>query len=155
MGAGTITLKDDPRVLPVGRFLRASKINEVPQLWNIIVGDMSFIGPRPLTEDNFRLYSEDAQKIISSITPGLSGVGSIIFRGEDKLLLDKSNARDIYSELISPYKEELELWYANKRNIFLYFGLILLTVIVVLKPGTKIMFRIFKDLPKPPVGLKF
>ena len=71
-GTKTITIKNDPRILPVGRFLRDFKINELPQLINIFKGEMSFIGPRPLTQETFSLYSEEIQNKIVTIEPGLS-----------------------------------------------------------------------------------
>ena len=81
-GSGDITLENDPRVLPLGRFLRLTKINELPQLLNVFMGDMSLIGPRPLTKKMFLMYKPETQKIITKVRPGLSGLGSIIFRNE-------------------------------------------------------------------------
>ena len=86
IGTGTVTMKNDPRVLPVGKFLRKTKINELPQLLNILFGQMSIIGPRPLTIQTFSAYSVDTQNIIKQVRPGLSGVGSIIFRGEEEIM---------------------------------------------------------------------
>ena len=79
IGTGTITVKGDPRVLPVGKVLRKSKINELPQLLNVLRGDMSVIGPRPLTAQTFGSYSAATQAVVREVRPGLSGVGSIIF----------------------------------------------------------------------------
>ena len=83
MAGGTITRRNDPRVLPFGKFLRKTKINELPQLFNILSGEMSIIGPRPLTPKLFAYYSEDVQEGIGKMTPGLSGIGSVIFRDEE------------------------------------------------------------------------
>src|SRR5690606_21753019 len=80
LGTGTVTLKDDPRVLPVGRFLRKTKINELPQLLNVLCGDMSIVGPRPQTRRCFDAFPEDSKRAIVRVRPGLSGVGSIVFR---------------------------------------------------------------------------
>ena len=77
---GDITSGDDPRVLPVGKFLRKTKINELPQLLNIFIGDISIVGPRPLTPRNFLYYDNETQDAIKKIKPGLTGVGSIVFR---------------------------------------------------------------------------
>ena len=79
IGTGSVTLKNDPRILPAGKFLRRTKINELPQLINVLFGNISLIGPRPLTADRFDNYSEVQRKTISSVVPGLSGVGSIFF----------------------------------------------------------------------------
>ena len=79
LGTGTVTMKNDPRILPVGKFLRTSKVNELTQLLNIFLGDMSIIGLRPLTIQTFGSYSKITQDTIKEVRPGLSGVGSIIF----------------------------------------------------------------------------
>ena len=88
IGPGEITLKDDPRVLPFGKFLRKTKLNELPQLINIFRGDMSVIGPRPQTRRCFDAFPPEAQREIVQVRPGLSGVGSIVFRGEEELYAD-------------------------------------------------------------------
>ncbi|MDA8845089.1 sugar transferase, partial [Candidatus Pelagibacter bacterium] len=103
-GAGTVTLKNDFRVLPFGKFLRKTKLNELPQLFNIFIGDMSVIGPRPLHQKQFSFYSSRDQKIISSVKPGLSGVGSIIFRDEEKILQNTNNPEKSYKQNITPRK---------------------------------------------------
>ena len=108
IGAGTITLKDDPRILPFGNFLRKTKINELPQLLNIVIGEMSFIGPRPQTKRCFDAFPETSQKMITLVRPGLSGVGSIYFRNEENILDDARNAQIIYNNVIMPFKGELE-----------------------------------------------
>ena len=131
IGAGTVTLKDDFRVLPFGKFLRKTKLNELPQLFNIFLGHMSVIGPRPLHKKQFSYYSDEDKIIISSTMPGLSGVGSIIFRDEEKVLQNSSDPDKTYQDLITPQKAALEKWYVNNNSIFLYFKLILLTIIAV------------------------
>lgn len=131
MGAGTVTLKDDFRVLPFGKFLRKTKLNELPQLFNIFLGDMSVIGPRPLHNKQFSFYSFDDQNIIASTMPGLSGVGSIIFRDEEKILQNSCDPDTTYKEEITPKKAALEKWYVKNKSIGLYFKLIFLTVIAV------------------------
>ena len=131
IGAGTVTLKDDFRVLPFGKFLRKTKLNELPQLFNIFLGDMSVIGPRPLHNKQFSFYSFDDQNIIASTMPGLSGVGSIIFRDEEKILQNSSDPDITYKEEITPKKAALEKWYVRNKSIGLYFKLIFLTVIAV------------------------
>ena len=149
LGAGNITVKDDPRVLPVGRFLRKSKINEIPQLLNILFGDMSFIGPRPLTRDNFQAYSEKVQLTISAVRPGLSGAGSIIFRNEELLFINKDDNKKFYYEVIAPFKGELESWYVKNNTIINYLILIVLTVFVVLFPNSNLFWQVFPTAPKP------
>lgn len=145
IGAGTITLKDDYRVLPVGKFLRKTKINELPQLFNILLGEMSIIGPRPLHKKQFSFYSEDDQIIIASTKPGLSGLGSIVFRDEEKILQKSVDPEKTYKEKISPEKAKLEKWFIEHKSLLLYFKLIFLTVIAVFLPK-KDMKKYFKDL---------
>jgi lipopolysaccharide/colanic/teichoic acid biosynthesis glycosyltransferase len=154
IGTGEVTLKNDPRVLPVGRLLRKTKINELPQVINIFLGDMSIIGPRPLTPKIYNLYNEYVKNQISRVRPGLSGIGSIIFRDEEDLIFKSGmDANTFYKEKISLYKGELEIWYIRKRTIGLYFFLIILTVVAVISPRPISVFSIFKDLPVPPFGL--
>lgn len=145
IGAGTVTMKDDFRVLPFGKFLRKTKLNELPQLFNIFLGHMSVIGPRPLHSKQFNFYSEVDQNIIASVTPGLSGLGSIIFRDEEKILQNANDPDTTYQKLITPKKAELERWYVRHRSLFLYFKLIILTLIAVILPSME-MKRFFKDL---------
>ena len=154
IGTGTVTMRDDPRVLPVGAFLRKTKINELPQLLNIFFGDMSVIGPRPLTTQTFGAYSESTQDLIMQVRPGLSGVGSIIFRGEEEIMHGATGSVDFYVNIIAPYKGALEEWYVSNRSLYIYFLSIFVTVWAVLFPSTNIAWRAFKDLPKPPAELR-
>ena len=154
IGTGTITMKGDPRVLPVGKFLRKTKINELPQLLNIFFGDMSVIGPRPLTAQTFGAYSGDTQEVIKKVRPGLSGVGSIIFRGEEEIMHGASASVDFYDNIIAPYKGSLEEWFVSNKGIYIYFLAILITAWAVVFPSTQIAWRVFKDLPEPPSELK-
>ncbi len=154
IGTGTITMKEDPRVLPVGKFLRKTKINELPQLLNIFFGDMSVIGPRPLTPQNFGSYSLSTQEVVKRVRPGLSGVGSIIFRGEEEILHGASASVNFYDNVIAPYKGSLEEWFVLKKSLYIYFLAIFMTAWVVLMPTTKIAWKMFKDLPEPPAELK-
>jgi len=144
-GAGTVTLKNDFRVLRFGKFLRKTKLNELPQLFNIFMGQMSVIGPRPLHQKQFSFYFENDQKIISSIRPGLSGVASIIFRDEEKILQNSADSEKTYQQKITPRKAELEKWYVKNKSLYLYFKLIILTIIVVIIPSVN-MVRFFKDI---------
>lgn len=148
MGTQTVTVKDDPRVLPFGKFLRKTKINELPQLFNILMGDMSIIGPRPQAKRCFLAFDKSTQNTITKVKPGLSGIGSIVFRDEESMLdSHKSDRLDFYDKIIAPYKGELEAWYIKHKDIYTYFSLIFMTIWVVLKPDSKIYHR-FKDLPK-------
>lgn len=157
MGAGAITLKDDIRVLPIGKILRKSKINELPQLFNILKGDMSVIGPRPQDHLGFNAFNKEEQDTIIQVRPGLSGIGSIFFRDEEEMM-ERANVEDkkrFYIESISPYKGKIEAWYVEYQTIFIYFTLIYLTLYVVISSNNKIDFsKIFKEFPSPPNDLK-
>jgi len=155
IGTGTVTVKDDPRVLPIGKFLRKSKINELPQLINIFLGDMSVIGPRPQAQRCFLAFPKDSQDAIIQVKPGLSGIGSIVFRDEESILDDDSIDRlKFYDDVIAPYKGELEQWYVKHYNLYTYFMLIGLTVWVVIFSDSKVYKTIFKDLPEAPKELE-
>ena len=154
IGTGTVTMKDDPRVLPVGKFLRKTKINELPQLLNIFFGDMSVIGPRPLTVQTFGSYSDSTKDVIIQVRPGLSGVGSIIFRGEEDIMHGATASVDFYDNVIAPYKGALEEWFVSNKSLYIYFVAIFITAWVVLFPKTKVAWTVFKGLPEPPKELK-
>ena len=153
IGTGTVTVKNDPRILPIGGFLRKSKINELPQLLNILYGDMSVVGPRPQAPRCFEAFSADVQSQIVKVRPGLSGIGSIIFRDEENLLHDASDPVIFYDTVIAPYKGELEKWYIDNQSLTNYFLIIFVTVWAVLSPGSRIIWRVFPSLPHPPKEL--
>jgi lipopolysaccharide/colanic/teichoic acid biosynthesis glycosyltransferase len=152
MPGGIMTTKKDPRITPMGGFLRKSKINELPQLFNIFFGHMSIVGPRPVMKVSFEAYPDHIQKVIYNVKPGLTGVGSIIFRDEEKLITDvKNNGGDVwefYKEKIYPFKGELEMWYQKNNSLVLDFKVILVTAWVILSPSSKLYEKWFKDLPK-------
>ena len=154
MGSGTVTVNKDPRILPVGRFLRKSKINELPQLINIFKGDMSVIGPRPQTQRCFDAFPLLSQEEIIKVRPGLSGIGSIIFRSEEEMIHANNDPDKFYNEIVMPYKGSLEQWYVSHQNIGSYFSLIGLTVWVILNSNSGLVWKVFKDLPDPPAILK-
>lgn len=154
IGTGTITVRNDPRVLPVGRILRKTKINELPQLLNVLIGDMSVIGPRPLTQNHFIHYAPEMRKTIGSVRPGLSGVGSIVFRDEERLLSDKEDPKNYYRTEIAPHKALLEVWFVENRGLWLYLKCIVLTIWVVINSSSNVASAVFKDLPQPQGQLK-
>jgi len=155
LGTGSLTVKNDPRVFPFGRFLRKTKINELPQLFNILLGDMSIIGPRPQMEVDFLKFPEHVQALIYNAVPGLTGIGSIIFRDEQKWISDfRGDKHGFYRQQIAPYKGELELWYQKHITFYTDAILIFLTLWVILFPKSELVFRIFKDLPDKPAYLK-
>lgn len=154
IGAGTVTVRDDPRILPFGRFLRKTKINELPQLINIFIGDMSVVGPRPLVRKGFDAYDAETKAIVTKVRPGLSGVGSLAFRNEEEILHTASDQMDFYYKVVAKYKGQLEKWYYENKSIVVYFKVILLTAILVFHSDIKLVFKWFPGIPKPPAELE-
>jgi len=152
MAGGLHTTHGDPRVLPFGRFLRKTKINELPQLFNIFLGDMAIVGPRPLVDKTFEPYSEEVKAKIYNVKPGLTGIGSVVFRDEETLLSEcvaKGMGLDeAYAKVVSPYKGALEMWYQEHIGFWTDAWLIFLTAWVIVFPKSRLMDKIFRDLPK-------
>lgn len=154
MAGGYITYDDDPRFTPLGKFLRKTKINELPQLINVLKGQMSVVGPRPLLYASFDAYPIHVQNVVYNVKPGLTGIGSIIFRDEQHIITQlKNEGKDIYrfyNETIFPHKGELEIWYQNNISFWTDFKIILLTAWVIIFPKSTLIYRIFASLPKRP-----
>jgi len=150
IGTGSITLKSDPRVTKIGSLLRKTKINELPQIINILKGDISLVGPRPLVNKTFKAYNKELQSKIYNVKPGLTGIGSIIFRDEESIIsaVTEEDPHDFYKRVIAPYKGELEMWYQEHNSFFLDLQLIFMTAWVILYPNSKLYEKWFKDLPK-------
>jgi lipopolysaccharide/colanic/teichoic acid biosynthesis glycosyltransferase len=150
MGTGNITLQNDFRVTYIGRFLRKTKINELPQVLNILKGDITLVGPRPLVFETFSAYSPDVQSKIYKVKPGLTGIGSIIFRDEETIIsaVTEEDYHEFYKRVIAPYKGELEMWYQVHKSFLLDLKLILITAWVIFFPKSRAYEKWFKDLPK-------
>ena len=152
MAGGLITLKKDPRLTLLGGFLPTTKINELPQLLNIFLGDMSVVGPRPVMQKSFDAYPEAIQKVIYNAKPGLTGVGSIVFRDEETLITDIRNKGgdtwDFYKNKIYPFKGQLEVWYQENRNLYVDLMCIFLTAWVIVFPSSDLIYKVFKTLPR-------
>ncbi|MEP6481405.1 MAG: sugar transferase [Rhodoglobus sp.] len=154
LGTGSLTVRGDPRVTRVGRVLRATKINELPQLINVLTGEMSFVGPRPQMQVDFDVYPRPVRDTIYNARPGVTGIGSIVFRDEEALLSKPGvEPREFYAREIAPYKGALEMWYLQHRSLLLDFRLLWLTVWVVLRPQSNIVYRSLRDLPDRPAWL--
>lgn len=149
IGTGEITLRNDPRVTPVGKFLRISKINELPQIINVFLGQMSIVGPRPLMHVSFLLYPPDVQEVIYNCKPGITGIGSLIFRDEEKIISDAADPKAMYLTVFA-YKGQLELWYQENASLWLDLMIIFLTAWSILFPKNKLAYQFFKDLPRRP-----
>lgn len=151
MGTGSITTRNDPRVLPFGRFLRKTKINELPQVFNVLNGSMSMVGPRPQMEVDFYRFPQHVQEKIYDSLPGITGIGSVIFRDEeDYLSAPGVDPIAFYTEKIAPYKGEVELWYLANKSLWVDIKLIVLTAWVILFAKSQAPFRWFKGLPAKP-----
>ena len=149
IGTRTLTVKNDPRILPIGGFLRDTKINELPQIINIFFGDMSFIGPRPQTKESFDMFPQDFAVTIKGLKPGLSGIGSIIFSREEEILEGKKNPVDFYKSIIAPYKGSLEVWFSKNNTLSTYLMLIFLTVYTIITKKNKSPYYYY-NLPQIP-----
>jgi lipopolysaccharide/colanic/teichoic acid biosynthesis glycosyltransferase len=150
LASGSITLSGDWRVTKPGKFLRKTKINELPQIINILKGDISLVGPRPLVTKTFSAYNEEVQSKIYNVKPGLTGIGSIIFRDEESIIsaVTDEDPHEFYKRIIAPYKGELEMWYQSNNSFFLDLQLIFMTAWVIFVPASKLYEKWFKDLPK-------
>ena len=153
IGSGEITVRNDPRILPFGKLLRKSKLNELPQLWNILIGDMSVVGPRPMILNTYANYPDSARNKLNTVRPGLSGVGSIIFRDEEKYLAGREDPMLFYREHIIPYKSDLEVWFVENNSLWLYIKVIAVTAWVVIFSQSNIADTAFKGLPVKPESL--
>lgn len=153
IGTKDITLRNDPRVLPVGKFLRKAKLNEVPQFWDVLVGKLSLVGWRPLMPQGFADYPQQVREEIVKVKPGLTGIGSLVFRDEEAIIARaEKEGRDLracYREDIMPYKGALEVWYVANAGLWTDLKIMFGTAIAVLRPGWTGYFGWFQDLPKP------
>jgi len=149
MGHGDVTVRKDPRITPIGRFLRQSKFNELPQVINILIGDMSFVGPRPLMKVGFDRYSDEMKSKVYNTKPGLTGIGSIVFRDEELIITQsKLPPHECYRDIILPYKGALEVWYQQHQNFYTDFMIMFLTAWYVLFPHSNMVYKVFPSLPK-------
>jgi lipopolysaccharide/colanic/teichoic acid biosynthesis glycosyltransferase len=152
MGGGIMTTKRDPRITPMGGFLRTSKINELPQLINILLGHMTLIGPRPVMPISFNAYPDRVRKVIYNVRPGLTGIGSIVFRNEEELITQvKESGGDtwaFYTEKIYPFKGELEDWYQQNVSFITDLKLFFLTVWIIFSPKSQLHKKVLKGLPE-------
>ena len=154
IGTGSLTLRGDPRVLPFGKFLRKSKINELPQIFNVIIGNMSIVGPRPQMQIDFDKFPDESRDLIYKSKPGITGIGSIVFRDEENWISNyEGDKHQFYKNNIAPYKTELELWYLKKSSLLIDFLLIFITAWVIIFSKSDLVSKIFKSLPERPSHL--
>jgi lipopolysaccharide/colanic/teichoic acid biosynthesis glycosyltransferase len=150
IGTGMITLRNDPRLLPMGKFLRKSKINELPQILNVLKGDMSLVGPRPLVDKAFNAYPEEIRYKVYDSIPGITGIGSVVFRDEESMIsAAKLPPHEFYQQYIAPYKGSLELWYNQHKSFWVDCQILFLTVWAIIAPSSKLVNKFFPGLPQP------
>lgn len=124
------TSNDDSRITPIGRLIRKYKLDELPQLWNVLIGDMSLVGPRPNVSVEIAKYTMCETKLLS-VRPGITDFASIVFSDEGEILADATDPDLIYDQLIRPGKSRLGLFYVENNNLATDFGLITLTAISI------------------------
>ena len=125
------TSANDSRITPIGHFVRQYKLDEFTQLWNVLKGDMSLVGPRPNVKRETDLYTTIERKLLS-VRPGITDFASIVFSDENEILADCEDADIGYNQLIRPWKSRLGILYVEKRNLFIDFMLIYQTIITIL-----------------------
>jgi lipopolysaccharide/colanic/teichoic acid biosynthesis glycosyltransferase len=155
MSTGTVTINNDPRVTKVGKVLRKTKINELPQVWNVVKGDLSLVGPRPLPQNEFKIFNTKTQKEIYTVRPGITGIASLIFRDEEGII-HKNNPDDpksYYENIILPHKAELEDWYRKNLSIRTDGLIIILTLVSIFLPRHNFYSKFFLNLPTTPPNL--
>ena len=115
-----VTVAGDPRITRSGHFIRKTKIDELPQLWNVLCGEMSLVGPRPEVAKYVALYSENQREILS-IPPGITDLASLVFVDEERVLAEKEDSETFYRETVLPEKIRLNLFYVKNRSLKNYF----------------------------------
>lgn len=122
------TANNDPRITVVGRIIRRCKFDEIPQLWNVLVGDMSLVGPRPNVMRETDLYTTEEKRLLS-VRPGITDISSIVFSDEGSILEGKPDPDLTYNQIIRPYKSRLGLLYIAHAGVLLDIRLIFLTLL--------------------------
>lgn len=128
----SITVGADSRITGAGKFLRKTKLDELPQLFNVFIGDMSFVGPRPEVPKYVEMYNERQREVLK-IRPGITDYASIYFRNESELLAEAEDPEREYIENIMPAKIEYSLKYMKEMNVFLDIKIIFSTLFAVSK----------------------
>lgn len=131
------TARGDPRITPIGGFLRACKADELPQLWNVLRGDMSLVGPRPNVFREVDIYTDEERRMLD-VRPGITDLSSIVFSDLADRIGETSDANLAYNQLIRPWKSRLSLLYVRHSSLWLDLWIMVLTVLsIVNKPYAK------------------
>lgn len=148
LGAGGFTEFNDSRFLPLGSFMRKTKINELPQLLNILRGEMSLVGFRPLAKASFNRVLEIGDKTTYSNMPGITSPASIFLRNEEQILMKVEDKQKYYDEHILPFKVSLDEWWSKNNSVFNYFAILFLTALSLFLPFHILPIKILRNLPK-------
>jgi len=140
------TAADDSRITPIGRFIRHYKLDELTQLWNVLIGQMSLVGPRPNVERETRLYTKEEQRLLS-VRPGITDFSSIVFADEGDILEGHEDPDLGYNQLIRPWKSRLSLFYIDNRSILLALKLVYLTVLTIVS-RSRALHEVSEELRK-------
>ena len=124
------TSSDDHRITPIGKFIRSYKLDEVTQLWNVLIGDMSLVGPRPNVKSETDLYTKEEEKLLI-VRPGITDFASIIFSDEGQILEGRKNPDLSYNQLIRPWKSRLGLIYIENQSTLTDLKIIIFTIISI------------------------
>jgi len=125
------TSASDNRITPIGQFIRKYKLDEVTQLWNVLIGEMSLVGPRPNVKQEVDIYTKEESRLLS-IKPGITDLASIVFSDEGDILKNKVDPDLAYNQLIRPWKSKLGLFYIDNRSLWMDIKLIYLTIIAII-----------------------
>ena len=164
------TATTDSRITPVGHFVRRYKLDEITQLWNVLKGDMSLVGPRPNVKSETDIYTSTEKKLLS-VKPGITDFASIVFSDEGEILAGKANPDIAYNQLIRPGKSSLGLFYIKNRSLFIDVVILVVTILSIFSRSTSLRINAFvlkkleapaelittakrkkKLFPKPPPG---
>lgn len=126
-----ITVGGDPRITRSGHFLRKYKLDELPQLFNVLSGEMSLVGPRPEVPEYVALYAPDVRAKVLSVKPGITDLASLEYKDENELLRNATNPREIYIHEIMPRKIAYYVQYAEKHDVWMDFRIICRTILAL------------------------
>ncbi len=133
------TAAADRRITPVGRFVRAYKLDELAQLWNVLKGNMSLVGPRPQVKADADLYTDEERRLLT-VRPGITDLASIVFSDEGEILGDSPDPDQLYNQIIRPWKSRLALLCIDRQSLWLDLRLIALTALAIASRRTALRY---------------
>ena len=144
------TSSDDPRITKIGKFIRKFKLDELSQLFNVLIGEMSLVGPRPNVKRETNLYTNEEKKLLT-VKPGITDFASIVFSDEAEILEKVENPNIGYNQLIRPWKSRLGLFYIEKQSTLLDIFIIFLTLLNIFsrKKALRILSKTLRKLNAP------